>query len=274
MKRFLRRRTWNLLTTLVVTVAAVVALDLYDLELGRRSYLSGYVMFALVAFLAMFNIRKKFPMLPLGTASFWLQCHIYVGLVCGILFGVHVGWRLPNGALETALFVCFMMTFVSGLSGLYISRSTPKVLSRVGQEVVYERIPRLRRDMAVGSRRAVLEAVAASGSTTLADFYVQRLFDFFAAPAPLGYLLRPTARRRRKVMQELQSLDRYLNAQERSCAERLFGMIRQKDLLDFHQVRQRLLKVWLFLHIGLTCLLLVLATFHGIVALSFRGDSL
>ena len=49
--------------------------------------------------------------------------------------------------------------------------------------------------------------------------------------------------------------------------------MRRKDDLDFHEARQRLLKTWLFVHIGLTYGLVVLALLHGLLALAFRGGA-
>jgi hypothetical protein len=50
-------------------------------------------------------------------------------------------------------------------------------------------------------------------------------------------------------------------------------LLRRKDDLDFHEARQRLLKNWLFVHIGLTYGLVTLALLHGLLALAFRGGA-
>ncbi len=270
-----RRRFRNALVTLAVAVGIVWLLDRYDLALGRRSYVSGYLMWGIVVVLASLNLRKRLPMLPLGSMATWLQVHIYLGLFSIILLGVHVGWRLPNGIFELSLFANFMMTFVSGVTGLYLTRTAPAALARAGQEVVYERIPIIRARLAQQSREAVLGAVSATGSTTLAEFYTARLYDFFVTPRrSVGYMFRPTSHVRRHLLRAMRDLQRYLNAEERTSCERLFGMVRQKDDLDFHDARQRLLKIWIFLHIALTCLLVVLGTVHGLVAMAHRGDGL
>jgi hypothetical protein len=274
MKRLRRRRLRNLLATLLAMVTMVWLLDWYDLELGRRSYVSGYILWSVVVVLASLNLRKRLATLPLGPVSTWLQVHIYLGLFSGILLGVHVGWRLPNGLLEQSLFVTFMMTFVSGLSGLYLTRTAPAALARVGQEVVYERIPVIRASLARQSQQAVLQSVAATGSTTLGEFYMARLYDFFVVRRSVGYMLRPTFQLRRQLMRSMRDLERYLNAEERIACERLFGMVRQKDDLDYHDARQRLLKLWIFFHIALTCALLAVGTLHGLIAMAHRGDTL
>jgi hypothetical protein len=72
-------------------------------------------------------------------------------------------------------------------------------------------------------------------------------------------------------MHEMQDLRRYLSDQEQGACEKLFALVRRKDDLDFQEARQRLLKTWLFAHIGLTSALVVLALLHGLLAHAFAG---
>ena len=274
MKPLARRRIRSLLLAISAVVALAIWLRWIDFELGRRSFMSGYVLYGLVLFLASFNLRKKLSTLPLGNASTWLQLHIYVGLIAAGLFALHLQWRPPNGRFECMLFTSFMMTTVSGVIGLIVSRRKPHLINRVRDQVVYERTPILRRALAVRSREMVLQSVAASGATTLADFYAARLYDFFARPRSFGYYFRPSSTRRKSLLTDLQHLDRYLSPPEREACEKLFAMVRQKDDLDFQEIQQRWVKAWLFLHIALTCILIVFATVHGVLALAHRGDLL
>jgi hypothetical protein len=117
----------------------------------------------------------------------------------------------------------------------------------------------------------VLESVAASGATTLADFYAARLYDFFGRSRGFAYLVWPTAARRRALMAEMHDLRRYLSEHEVVGCERLFSLVRRKDDLDFHDARQKVLKLWLFAHIALTYALIMLALLHGLLAHAFHG---
>jgi hypothetical protein len=99
------------------------------------------------------------------------------------------------------------------------------------------------------------------------------LDDFFGRSRGWGYLLRPTAARRRSLMREMQDLGRYLSEQEQAACERLFALVRRKDDLDFHDARQRALKLWLFVHIALTYALVLLALLHGLLAHAFHGGA-
>jgi hypothetical protein len=210
---------------------------------------------------------------PFGSSAAWLQWHIYVGLGSIGLFALHAGIRWPTGVLNSTLAAVYLATAASGLVGLYLTRTIPAQLARVGEEVIYERIPALHHQVRRQAGQFVLESVAASGATTLADFYTSRLYDFFHRPRGVGYFIRPTTALRRSLMHELQDFRRYLSDNEQTACERLFALVRRKDDLDFHEARQKLLKTWLFVHIGLTYGLVTLALLHGLLALAFRGGA-
>ena len=85
----------------------------------------------------------------------------------------------------------------------------------------------------------------------------------------------PTLRvgNRRTKFREMQDVRRYLSDQEQSACEDLFALVRRKDDLDFQEARQKLLKVWLFGHIGLTYVLVLLSLLHGLLAHAFYGGA-
>jgi hypothetical protein len=271
MVNFTRRRIRNFGLTAMAVAGVWLWTRALERGLGSSAFSTGYLMLAAVLFLALYNVRKKLPFLPLGSSATWLQWHLYVGIGSMALFALHAGIRWPTGVLNSALAFDYLATAGSGLFGLYLTRTIPRQLARVGEEVIYERIPVLQMHVRTQAGNAVLESVTASGATTLADFYVARLFDFFHRSRGTGYFIRPTTARRRSLMHELTSVRRYLSDHEQTACERLFALLRRKDDLDFHEARQRLLKTWLFLHIGLTYGLVALAMLHGLLALAFRG---
>ncbi|MGL4514902.1 MAG: hypothetical protein ACRCT8_17590 [Lacipirellulaceae bacterium] len=255
--------------------AAVAAFALWvgqlDATLARSGQATGLLLYAAVVGLAALQLRKRLQGLPVGSATTWVRVHVATGLASGALALLHVGLRWPDGWLEGALAAVYAATFVSGLVGLYWSRTIPKQLARAGEQFVYERIPRLRRRVQFEAREAVLRGVIATGSTTLADFYTERVHGFLHRPRALAYTLRPSTGTRKRLFRELGGLRRVLSEPERQASERLFALVRQKDDLDFHAARQGLLKIWLFGHVALTWSLLLLGAAHGVLALAFRG---
>src|SRR5215813_8320299 len=248
---FTRRRIRNFGLTAMVVATVWLWTRAQERGLSSSAFTTGYLLLAAVLFLALYNVRKKLPFLPLGSSSTWLQWHLYVGIGSAGLFALHAGVPWPMGVLNSALAVAYLATAASGLIGLFLTRTIPRQLARVGEEVIYERIPALHLQVRSQAGEAMLQSVTASGATTLADFYVDRLFDFFHRPRGARYFIRPTTERRRSLMSELTAMRRYFSDQEQAACERLFALVRRKDNLDFHEARQRLLKGWLFVHIGL-----------------------
>ena len=271
MVNFTRRRIRNSGLTAITVAGLWLWTRAQERTLNSTAFATGYLLLATVLFLALYNVRKKLPFLPLGSSSAWLQWHIYIAIGSIGVFALHAGIPWPAGILNTTLAACYVATIASGLVGLYLTRSIPRQLARVGSEVIYERIPFLQMQVRAEAGTAVLQAVTASGATTLADFYLARLFDFFHQSRGTRYFLRPTSELRRSLMHELTTVRRYLSDQEQATCETLFSLLRRKDDLDFHEARQRLLKSWLFVHIGLTYALVALGLLHGLLALAFRG---
>lgn len=242
-----------------------------DSTLARTPYATGYALYAVVLALTAYQFRKKLAGLPLGASRLWLQAHLVIAVASAGLFYLHVGGRWPNGWLEGTLATLYFGAFASGLLGFYLTRTIPKQLARTGEQFIFERIPRLRRQTQQQARGVVLEAVHATGATTLADFYVDRLHGFLQRPRALRYTLLPSTRARKRLFGEMTAVDRFLTEPERSASEQLFDLVRRKDDLDFHAARQGVLKAWLFAHLTLTWSLVLLGFAHGVLALAFRG---
>lgn len=272
LRSFKRRR----ITAVVCLVAFVAALLVAD-SMGRVALLptaiySGLALLGLMVLLTLFNARKKLPFLPLFKASTWLQFHIYSGLFSLALFLVHIGWSYSGGVLEGILAAVFFVVFLSGLFGLYISRRMPAKLTRSGESLVYERIPFHRRRMIEEIEKLVERAEVETRSSTLADFYHSRMEAYIRSGAPkIPHFVAPDRSPTVRLRGELREHQRYLSEEERALADELGEWLETKDNLDNQQSGQRLLKLWLFVHIPATYSLLILGLVHGIMALLYRG---
>jgi hypothetical protein len=257
-----------------LALVAVIALLLTLLVWLQRSglqhsgFTTGYALYAGVIALISLHWRKAAPSLPLGKISVWLRFHIYLAYLTIVLFGLHVGFRLPTGLFETALFAVFAVVAGSGLYGLYLTRTAPRQLRLLPEEVVYEQIPHIRREIQHESRRIIASAV---DSTSLADFYRRKLAPLIEQRRGLLYFLYPNSRRRRRLTEELRELHRFLNPAQREHALKLERLLGRKDDLDFQAALQIRLKLWMYGHIGFSYSLLLLGTVHGLVAHAFQG---
>ncbi len=269
MKSF-RARRWVLsLTTVALGLGLALVWQLGRIALLPVAVYSGWLLLALLLLLTFFNARKKLPFLPLLSASTWMQAHIYLGWLACFVFVLHTGIRIPDGRLEVLLAATFGFVAASGAFGLWLSRWLPPRLVRSGESLVYERIPVLRHRLAEEVRELVRRAETETQSSTLADLYLQVLNPYFLRVPPLLAPLTGDDREFHRVKQELESARRYLNEAEKNFADLLADLIEAKRNLDLQLAGQRLLKLWLFIHIPLTYGMLVLVAAHVWLALHY-----
>jgi hypothetical protein len=237
------------------------------------AFLTGYLLAGSTLFLTLFNFRKKVLSLPLGSAALWLQLHIHVGMVTIAVFLIHTEFRLPTGKLESILYVAFTLTSLSGLWGWYLSLSAPMKLSKLRQEIIFERIPVLRAEVAQEAHQIVRSLASDPRADALPDLYARRLAQYFLNRRGWAYRLWPNSRLRNELRAELSALARYCPENQLGSHQELARLIDRKDDLDFHAAHQGWLKGWLFVHIGFTYVLIVLATLHSLLAHNFSGRS-
>jgi hypothetical protein len=100
----------------------------------------GIVGFAFMIFAGLLGARRKVPTWRLGRGTTWMRAHIWLGLVSLPLILLHGGFRL-GGSLTTVLMILFGVVWVSGIVGLFLQQTLPRLmLTRVPLETVYEQI--------------------------------------------------------------------------------------------------------------------------------------
>ena len=141
MTTFARRR-WLAMTLTLLTIGVIGSLmATQELSFRRTAFLSGWMLLVTLLVLVLYNLRKKLTYPPLLKSASWLQIHAYVGLLSIALFLMHIGFRIPDGRLESVLALLFVGVAGSGVVGLFLSRAIPPRLAVRGQEVLFERIP-------------------------------------------------------------------------------------------------------------------------------------
>jgi len=257
-------------------LAATLAIQLHLRHLGtmpRLSYLTGWVLFGLILALTLYNARKKLPFVPLLSSEAWLQFHIYAGLLTGVLFAIHISYRLPTGWFEGILAWLYALVMLSGFFGLFISRTIPQRLTTRGGEVLFERIPAIRRQLQERAEALALKSIPEVKFTTIADFYARELKDFFEDTRNVWLHLFEVRTPLNRLLNKISDLNRYLNEQERAALDQIAALVRQKDGLDYHYALQLTLKLWLFTHIPLTYSLLLFALAHIVLVFAFSGGA-
>lgn len=258
-----------------VLVVCCAALWIWDSVRGRAliptASATGWVLLLLVVLLALYGVRKWLPFLPWGRSRTWLRLHVLAGAVALFAFGLHLRWSAPNGIFEFVLAAVFLVLALSGVVGLWLSRTIPTRLSAVGIEVIYERIPTLRRQIRAESESLVRESVRRTHSMAIADFYEQRLRTVFERPSERWRNLRGDDRPWRRLEHDLDEFESCLGGTGRDILAALRAHVLRLHQLDLHHSLQGALKFWLFVHVPLTWGLLALAAVHVLVVHAFGG---
>jgi hypothetical protein len=232
---------------------------------GEPALLSGYLLYAIFVALALFNVRKRLSMVPLGRASLWATLHVYGGLFAIALYWLHARSVWPNGLYEQLLAVLVYLVSATGLVGYVIQNIFPNRLTQTGIEVVFERIPaeiaRLREE----AEDIVLECTRELQSDTLSRHYFETFAWYFARPRFILNHLFGSQHGLHWVRQQRQIVGRYLQQRELDYLDRLIELGYTKTRVDVHYVLQSAMKRWLLLHVPLSAALLALATWHLIL---------
>ena len=265
-----RRRLKGAVLLAALVLFGWLALSVLEVSLQPVAIWTGWSLMALVFLLALFNLRKKLPFLPLGTAFGWMEFHSYAGIFCILLFFSHSGLDIPSGGLDRLLAGFFFVVAGSGLVGLALTRTLPVRLSTRGEVVLFERIPGLRRKLHEEVESLVLSSAADVGATTIADFYAARLDDFLRKPRNFAHHLLDSSRAYRALDREIAALERYAISREQDVISEIRERVRLKDDLDYQYSQQAVLKGWLFLHIPATYGLLATSILHAAIVMRFH----
>ncbi len=239
----------------------------------RHAYLSGWVLFVLMLILTFYNLRKRVPFLCLGSSNFWLRLHIGLGIFSGMLFFVHMGWSWPTGTFGQLLAICYLVVFLSGLLGWWMSRAFPQKLTVAGYETPYERIPHVRAKLRSEAEALVLTGVDGQTSPIIAEFYSDKLGMFFARSCNLSAHVLSSRAPQAAHAARFDEVERYVKKGEREMLDKLRDLVAQKHMLDYQYSLQRALRIWLFVHIPLSYSLLVFSVLHIILVYSFSGSA-
>ena len=271
MKSFAVRRT---IGTTICVIAAVILLATWTLAQGtliRGDFASGWLLVGMIVFLALYNVRKALPFLPLGSSRMWLQLHIYVGLMTSFVFAVHVNFRIPNGMFECLLALTYLLVFFSGIIGLWMTRTFPKRLAGLGQEVIYESVPILIRQLRTRIEELLLPTDDSS-STALAEFYRDHILPFLEdGGRRLTYLMSGTNPDYQRLSRAIADQTRYLNDDEKQQLAEAEKLVIRQNQINTQASLQFALKVWLFVHIPATWVLLIFAFFHSMLVHAWSG---
>jgi hypothetical protein len=270
---FTNQRIAGALFFLVGSVLLLAGYFKFHDQIAGVPFISGWLLFAFMLILTVYSARKKLSFLPLGSSEAWLQFHIYLGLLTVVLFAVHMAFRPPTGWFDGILASLYIGVTLSGLFGWFVSRALPKRMTTRGGEVLFDRIPAVRRSLHQQAEMLALRSVPEGKSTTIANFYIKHLDSFFRGPQNRFLHLFEIRSALQRKLYQISDLNRFLNEKERVVMDQIADLVRQKDGLDYHHSLQLTLKVWLFAHIPLTYGLLIFSIVHVVLVYAFSGGA-
>jgi hypothetical protein len=257
---------------LMVILAAGVIFDLLLVEseairvgLGSAAELTGYWLFGVMVFLALFNLRKKLSMIPLGPASVWLVLHAVGGVLTLALYWLHTGTIWPMGSYEQILALLFYLTVATGIFGFVAQKIYPPRLTQSGVEVIFERIPRHIAEIREDAEALILKCTEDTRVDTLGRHYLDTMAWFFQRPRFFLSHIFGSQQGRQWVRQQDSNVRRYLNDSEREYLDELTRLAMLKNGIDMHYALQSMMKRWLLLHLPLTAALMIIAIWHLLV---------
>lgn len=224
------------------------------------SYGAGAAVLLLVA--AVYGVRRRTMRLSTrvgaGPARTWLPIHTFTGTLFLLLVLMHSGFGLPEGWVTWALWLLSLWTVASGFIGLALQRWIPRRLtSGLTIEVHCDRIPEL-----VEEIRERAEKLAAAGGETLRGFYERRVAHTFRQPGWRWRFFFDLGGGVQGRLREFDFLAQRLSEEERGRLEEIRLLMTSKTEIDAHFTLQRALRLWLYLHVPTTILLLALVVVH------------
>lgn len=237
--------------------------------------LLGTISLGIFVFAALLGVRKKLPFLPVGNVQRWLRGHIWLTLLTIPLILLHSGFRL-GGPMTTTLMVLYAIVMVSGIYGLILQHKLPTMMKEsLSAEIVFEQIPNVRAQLCVAAEKLQrsLKQQATTGSAVvatdvsqeevLAGFIEQRLLPYLRARHSEKYRLGHT----READEIFRHLKLGVDEVYRPRIDEMRGWCQERRLTDTQVRMQHWLHGWLFVHVPLSFLLLLMTVWHGFVTL-------
>ena len=253
------------LSAIALFAGVAISAERALVRLGDPAIATGYWLFGVMVFLALFNARKRAQMIPLLRAKWWTMMHLVGGILAIALFWTHTRTLWPTGPYEQALSVLFYLLTLSGLLGWLVERTTPSRLTQTGVEVIFERIPDELTHLRERAEAIVLECTTESNADTLARIYVETFDWFFRRPRFILSHLWGGRQGAAWLFQQTSTVKRYLNQTERGYLDQLQELGSVKNRIDYNYVAQGLMKTWLLAHVPIAAAVLCLSAWHLIL---------
>ena len=204
------------------------------------------------------GVRRRMLRMAPARSQAWVQFHVYGGTLFLLLVLMHTGFRLPTGTLTWWLFIFAIWIALSGFIGVTLQKTIPRILtSGLSLEVNYNRIPELIDDV-----RQKSEALVETCPEAVQDFYAKNLAPAMSKPNPRFIYFLDITGGIQSSLKQFEYLRRFLNTEEKEKLNQLQAYYKAKLEMDAHYTLQRALRIWLYFHLPVSLILLLLLGMH------------
>jgi hypothetical protein len=224
----------------------------------KRGFGLAFGIFAALAFIFEMLYPSRRPRArPLGTARAWIQAHVYLGGLAMLAVWMHAG-GLPHGGFGWWLFLLALWATLSGLLGVWAQKTLPLALAEgLRVEALYERIPAL-----VEQLVAEADALVADASDVLDRFYQQEMRPNLSTLKPSWSYVFDVRSGRERALEPFRQIGGYVGEEEKAKVDDLMSLYTEKIELDAQWSVQRVLRLWLWIHVPPAALLMGLLVIH------------
>jgi hypothetical protein len=235
----------------------------------------GTISLGIFVFAALLGVRKKLPFLPVGNVQRWLRGHIWLTLLTIPLILLHSGLRLGS-PMTTTLMMLYTIVMVSGIYGLILQHKLPTMMKELlPAEVVFEQIPNVRAQLCAAAEKLhrSFKQQATSGSAVVAtDVSQEEVLAGFIERRLLPYLRAGRGERYRlghapEADDIFSHLKLRVDQVYRARVDEMRRWCDERRLTDTQLRMQHWLHGWLFVHVPLSFLLLLMTVWHAFVTL-------
>lgn len=254
---------------------------IYGHALRDPRYLDGWLLAVGMGAQLYFHIALKKGRLSPRSAARWRAIHVFVGYVLIAVFISHCDFSLPDTALEWALWTGFVLVTLTGLLGTYLAWSL-RARHGIDEHLNFDRIPMRRAELAQEVHDIVVESdppptllplPAPPHDAWVMDLYAAHLQRFLEAQRHVGAHLIGSGRPLKRILNEIDSLTRYVDQPGRDKLAAIRERVIEKDRLDLARVQLGLARGWLFVHVPVTYALIVLTVLHVLVVYAFSAGA-
>lgn len=243
------------------TIAAIARHGLAEPLVGflNMRWITGLVGLIGIAAVMAYPARRQIYRRRAGALRYWMLAHSYLGVIAGAMILLH-GGPDSGGVLTTALIITYDLVIATGLFGIGVYLSVPRLLIRI------EETPLLIDDLLARRQELKNEVERASAfpSERLRHVVKKEVVPRFTS---FRYLLRQYLKREglnEMLESARRDFERFadLGRDERGMLDRAIESVATLRRIDAIIYLHRLLKVWLPPHIAFTSLMLGLMVVH------------